>query len=119
MGDLDAERDRRDLADRLDDTGERPLRRVVIEPEIAGGDPPLRRDGGRLQNEQPGAGKRERAEMDHVPVAGLSVLRGILAHRRDDDAIGDREAAEGEGFKEMGHLAFLKASESPARASGG
>src|SRR4051794_35561817 len=44
------------------------------------------------------------AEMDHVPIAGFSILRRILAHRRDDDAVRKLERAEFQRRKQMRHV---------------
>ena len=43
------------------------------------------------------------AEMDQVPVGGRAVPGGVLAHRRDDDAVWESEGAEREGREEGGH----------------
>lgn len=42
--------------------------------------------------------------MDGVPVRGAAILRRILAHRRDDDAVGEREAAKLIGAEELTHV---------------
>ncbi len=73
VANLDAERDRRNLPRRFEHAAERPLRRVVVKPEIAGGDAPFRRNGGRLQNQQARARERQRAQMVEVPIAGAVV----------------------------------------------
>ena len=53
---------------------------VVPEAEIARGDAPLGSDGGRLGEDQTGAADRPAAEVDEVPVVGISVPGKILAH---------------------------------------
>jgi hypothetical protein len=39
--------------------------------------------------------------MDEVPVAGEAVPRRVLAHRRDRDAVAERDLAELERVKSM------------------
>ena len=80
----------------------RRLGRVVIQPDVAIGDPALGRDGGRLDGQQRRAGQRQMAEMDQVPVGHAAVLRRILAHRRDDDAVGESARADLHRRKELG-----------------
>ena len=63
-----------------------------VEAEVAGGDAALGRDRGRLDDQQAGARQREMAEMDQVPVDRRAFARRVLAHRRDDDPVGEREA---------------------------
>nr|GFD54249.1 hypothetical protein [Tanacetum cinerariifolium] len=85
---LDPDLDRGMLADRVDDRLQRGGVLVGPQSEIAIGDAPFRRDRGRLQDHHRGAGQREMAEVDHVPVGRQAVFGGILAHRRDGDAVG-------------------------------
>ena len=42
------------------------------------------------------------AEVDEVPVVGVAVDRAVLAHGRDDDAVGEGDAALGERGEEAG-----------------
>ena len=42
-------------------------------------------------------------EVNDVPVGHAAVLSGILAHRRDDDAVGEAEAADFERGEQCGH----------------
>jgi len=80
--------------DRGDHGLQRCLGRVVIEAEIARRDAPFGLDRGRLGEQQAGARKGEMPEMDHVPVIRLPALRGVLAHRRDHDAIPQGQATQ-------------------------
>ena len=79
---------------------------VVIKAEIADGDPAFLGHGGSFDEDEPGAGKREIAEMDHVPVIGLTGRCRILAHWRDDDAIGEGQPAQGQRREQGSHLIF-------------
>ena len=76
---------------------ERRLVVVAIEAEVAGRDAPERLDRGRLDDQQPGARQRELPEVDQVPVGRIAVLGRVLAHRRDHDAVAQRQRAEREG----------------------
>ncbi len=41
--------------------------------------------------------------MDEMPVLGQAVPGGVLAHGGDADAVGKGEAADSQGFEEVGH----------------
>ena len=58
------------------------------------GDAAVALDMRRLDDHQRGAGIRQHAEMHQVPVVGAAVVGRILAHRRDDDAVGKRQAGQ-------------------------
>jgi hypothetical protein len=66
---------------------ERVLAAVRIDPHAAMGDAAVPLDMGRFQHQKAGAGIRQHAEMGHVPFIGDAIIGGILAHRRDDDAV--------------------------------
>ena len=74
---------------------------VVVEAAAAVGDASFARDMGRLHHQQPGAGIGEMAEVDEMPVVHAAVVGRVLAHRRDDDAVGQRDAAELDGSEEL------------------
>ena len=79
---------------------------VVVLPDavIGGGDTALRRDGGSLKGDQACATLSTCAEMDEMPIVGEAVLRGVLAHGRDSDAIGEGDGAKLKGReKRMAH----------------
>jgi len=77
---------------------------VFPDAEVAGGDATFRRDGGGFKGDEGGAALGSRAEVDQVPIGGEAVLRGVLAHGRNADAICELERAEIEGRKErVGH----------------
>jgi hypothetical protein len=48
--------------------------------------------------------------MDQVPVGGRAFVGRVLAHRRDDDAIGEAEGADLERLEQMAHGAAPGAS---------
>ena len=93
MGQLDAGA-RALRVNELRDAGEGGDVVVLPDAEIARRDAAFRSDGGGFQRDQAGAALRACAEMDKMPIGGEAVLRGVLAHGRDADAIGDREGAE-------------------------
>ena len=61
------------------------------------GDAAVALDMGRLDDHQSGAGIGQHAEMHQVPVIGAAVVGRILAHRRDDEAVGKLETGELDG----------------------
>jgi len=94
MRDLDP-RDRPVRFDEPDDGAEGLGTGVVPDAEIAVGDASPRLDRGRLGEDEPGAAGREPAQVDHVPVGREPVLGRIFAHRRNHDAVAERDAANG------------------------
>jgi hypothetical protein len=62
---------------------------IRIEADIPVSDPPFRHDRRCFDGQECGAGDRELAQMDQVPVVHAAVFGGILAHGRDHDAIGE------------------------------
>ena len=74
--------------------------RLVPEAGAAVGDPPLGRDAGRLDQHEAGPGHRHLPEMDVVPLGHPALDGGVLAHRRDDDAIGQVQRAEGDRLEQ-------------------
>ena len=82
------------------------LGNVVVLPdaEIGGGDAALGCDCGSLEGDQAGAALSARAEVDEMPIVGEAIVRGVLAHGRDSDAIGEGDGAESKGReKRMAH----------------
>ena len=65
-------------------------------PGVAVGDAAVLGHRRRLDEHEAGAAEREAAEMDEMPVGGVAVDRRVLAHRRDDDAVLERQCAERE-----------------------
>src|SRR5690349_17185622 len=45
--------------------------------------------------------------MDHMPIGHASIDRRILAHRRDDDAVGKLELADAERREQHAHVNLL------------
>jgi len=61
--------------------------RLVPDARVAVRDAPAALDRGRFDEYDARAAQRELAEVHEVPVADMPVLRRVLAHRRDDDAV--------------------------------
>ena len=81
---------------------------VVPETGVLRRDATLGHHGRGLGEDEPDAAERERAVVHAVPVVRYAVDRGVLAHRRQDDPVAQREAAHREGFEEGGsHAAIL------------
>src|SRR3989454_427995 len=68
----------------------------LVHARAARADPALAAHVGHLRHHQRRAAHRPRAQIDEVPVAGGPVLGRVLAHRRDDDAVGEHEVAQPE-----------------------
>jgi hypothetical protein len=103
MGELDAELDVRRPAPRpLDDRLYRRFVVVAVKAEAALGDATLALDMRGLEAEQAGARHRQHAVMHLVPGPGAAVDRRVLAHRRHDDAVGQRDAADFDGREKLG-----------------
>ena len=80
---------------------------------------PSGRHRGRLEDHQAGARQREVAEVDQVPVARRAVDGRVLAHRRDDDPVGKRQAAESQRVEQVsGHGEGAAAGRAGADAVG-
>ena len=79
-------------------------RDVLVGPQaqVAVRDAPFRQHGGRLGEHEAEAAHRELAEMHEVPVVGEAVLRRVLAHRRDDGAVAQRDVAQLERREQAG-----------------
>jgi hypothetical protein len=75
---------------------------VGIEPEAAVRDAAAPLDVGHLEGHHAGAGHRQHHPVLQVPVGGRAVVGGILAHRRDGDAVRKIEAADLDRREERG-----------------
>ena len=64
------------------------------------GDAAAALDVGHLDHDHAGAGIGQHAEMGHMPIVADAVIGAVLAHRRDDDAVGELEAGEADGRKQ-------------------
>ena len=102
MGELNAG-DRALPVDEARDALERLEMLVAPDAEVLRRDPPLRRDRRRFGEHQRRAADRARREMGEMPVVGVAVDAGILAHRRNADAIGERDVAQAKRAEQVRH----------------
>jgi hypothetical protein len=93
-------------SDALQRPCDRGFRRIIPEPHIGVGDPSLWKDGGRLDGQQRRTRKSQVPEVDAVPVGHASIDSRVLAHRRDDDAVGQLEGTDSKRCKQRAHPTF-------------
>ncbi len=104
VGELDAELGAAGVATEADHPRQRRLVLVGIEPDAARRDAADRLHPGGLDHDQAGAGDRELAQVHDVPVPDRALAGGVLAHRRQHDAVGKLHPAQGDGRKQFaGH----------------
>ena len=103
MGQLHADLRRRPAACRGQRLGECDFGGVVVQAEVGPADPPARLDRSGLDDDEARTGQREVGPVLCVPVGGFAVDRGVLAHRRHHDAVGQRQRTDGERRKELAH----------------
>ena len=94
-----------------------PRRHVLglVHPRAARADPALAAHVGHLGDDEPRAADRATAEIHQVPVVRRAVIGRVLAHRRDDDPVGQDELAQPERYEHgrrhrlggNGHLALV------------
>ena len=89
MRKLDAKFRRTDAMAMSNDARQRRLALIGIEPKTAVGDAAAPLHMGRLNDDQPGAGIGQHTQMGDVPVGGDAIGGAILAHRGNDNAIGE------------------------------
>ena len=101
MGKLDGDRHRRPAAHALHDPAHCVLGRVVPQADIGIADAALGDDRRRLDGQDARAGMGQVAQMHQVPVCHAAFLGRILAHGCDDNAVVQRQAANGDGLEEL------------------
>src|SRR6202167_1174814 len=99
MRKLDGELGAADAPAMRHDFLQRRLAGVGVKPKTAMGDAAGAFDVGGFDDQQTGAGIRQHTEMRHVPVVRHAVIGAVLAHRRDDDALGEIKIGEPERRK--------------------
>ena len=73
---------------------------VAPEAEVAEGDAAGGFDGCCLHHDEAGAAGGAGAEVDQMPIVSEAIDGGIFTHGRDGDAVGEGDAADGEGGEE-------------------
>jgi hypothetical protein len=84
---------------------------VVVFPDaqIAAGDAAFREHGGSLKHHETSAALGAAAEMYEVPIGGKTVLRRVLAHGRNADAIGEVDGSKLQwGEKGLAHWGLVR-----------
>jgi hypothetical protein len=114
MGKLHRDRDLRMLAHRGDDRLQGRFVGVAVETKAARRDAADGLDRGRLDAEHRSPRQRQRVDMGKMPVGGRAIDRGILAHRRHHDAVGQLQVAQLDRGKQGTH-AGIPASEEDGR----
>nr|GEU28584.1 hypothetical protein [Tanacetum cinerariifolium] len=76
-------------------------RGVVVQAHVGMADAPFRQHGRRFDGEQRGARLRQLAQVHLVPVVHAAVGGRVLAHRRDHDAVLQREIADVQRCKQL------------------
>ena len=99
MAELHAEFGSRLGMHEIDDPFPRRLMGIAVHAGTTRRDPGVRGHVGHLREHEAGAAHGARAVMHEVPIVGQSILRGILAHRRNNDAILERHAAQAQRLK--------------------
>ena len=100
MGDLYADLGGAELLAEIYDTLGRGFLDIGVEPRALQGNPGLGTDVGHLGNHQTHRAHGVLTVVDDVPVIGGTIFCNILAHGRERDAIGQRQAAQGQGGKQ-------------------
>src|SRR5204862_4933449 len=117
VADLDADRVRRDPAVDLHRARHRRVVMVAVESGTTVRDAALARHVGLLDDEESRARARHAAEMGEMPIGHAAVVGRGLAHRRDDQTIGQGDAAELDRREEFrGHGSYGVATEIPCCA---
>jgi hypothetical protein len=106
MSELNRDGGLRMLAHRSHDRPQRRLGGVIPQAEASRRDAAGRFHRRGLDAEYRRTRQRQRVDVREVPVSGLAVFGGILAHRRHHDAVGKREITQLERRKQNAHVAF-------------
>ena len=90
---------------------------VVVDAEILRADPAGSHHRGGLGHHQRRPADRAAAEVNDVPVVRKPVHARVLAHRRDDNAIGERQRTDRQRIEKMRHpliLTYVRFSSGPS-----
>jgi hypothetical protein len=80
---------------------------VVVDSAVGRADASFGGDGGGFDHHESRSADGPRSEVDEMPVVGEAVLRGVLAHRRDADAVFDDDVLDLKFFEQLCHSALL------------
>ena len=110
VAELNADRDGRVAAQRLEHTGQRGFVVVVPQPQVLRRNAANGFNGGGFQQQQAGARHGHLAQVHQVPVGGVAVFGRVLAHGRNDDAVGQRDRTDGIRGEQLAHRGVLEKS---------
>src|SRR6266478_4066387 len=91
------------LVNETDDPRQRFNVPITPDAKILRTDPALGKDGRCLGKHQSSAAHCSAAEMDEMPIIGVPIAAGVLAHRRDEHPIRKLEIANPERIKKVRH----------------
>src|SRR5690606_1874283 len=91
---------------------------VVPQPQVGMGDAAVGLHRGGLQDQQACAGQGQVAKMDAVPVGDHALVRRVLAHGRDDDAVGQLQGTEVERREQLAHGGWVRTGPALQRRHG-
>jgi hypothetical protein len=94
MGNLDPKHGAAHAPGLRDHAGQGGFIIVGVHPKTAMGDTAMPFDMSCLHNHQGGTGMSQHPEVHEMPIIGAAVVSGILAHRRNHDAIGKLQARQ-------------------------
>jgi hypothetical protein len=95
----------------LDEAGDRPQCldvRLVPQAEVSEAPQPSALDLCRFREDQTRAPVSKRCEVNEMKGRRAPFLGALLRHRRDDDAVGQRDAAKGKRRKKQAHQGRLR-----------
>ena len=76
---------------------------IIPNPQILRRDSPLWRDGGGFYDRQSRTARDDATQVREMPWRGVPVSRGVLAERREHDAILERDAPDLDGREDLGN----------------
>jgi hypothetical protein len=79
---------------------------VTPDPKVLRTDPALGKDSRCLSKHQSSAAHGPATQMDEMPVIGVPIAAGVLAHGRDEYPIGELEISNRERIKQVSHKSY-------------
>src|ERR1019366_5630602 len=76
---------------------------VLPDADVVRGDAAFGQDGSGFGEDEASASDGAAAQVDEMPIVGEAVMARVLTHRRDGDAVGERQGTEGDRREQMRH----------------
>src|ERR1700726_3471250 len=95
---------------KADDSSERFNVLITPNAKVLRTNATLGKNGRCLGQHQPGSAHGAAAQMDEMPVVGVAIMTGVLAHGRDKHTICKLEVSNGERIKKVSHRFLLSKS---------